>query len=554
LAEVNGDRSLFAVERSHDLDARRMSASEGDEANALDELIAVVRRRWPIIVSCFVLGIALAIVLSATDRSEYQASSLLLFRDPGFDQQLFGNQVFLPNTDPAHEAATNIELVSLPVVAMKTAAALHMDVSEIRSAVSITGVGQANVARITATDPDPPRAALIANTYAAEFVRFRQQADRAKIAEARKLVQAELQSLSPEQRAGPAGQPLQSREQELSELAALQTGNAEVVQQAAVPASPSGPSAKRNGLLGALAGLLLGLGLAVLADRLDRRIRDASELQELYGVGVLGNVPESQRIAAAERKPLRGGGAAAIGMLRTGLRYFNVDRDLRSLLITSAVPREGKTTIALNLAIAEALAGNRRVVLVDVDLRHPSVAGRLGLPATPGLGDILSRNASVDEAIARVPVPLQVPANGAWRPSFSVVTAGEPAPNPTELVESRAMIDFLSTLSEHFDPIIIDTPPTSLFGDALPLMRLVSGVLIVARVDLTTRDAARQLREQLDSVGARVLGVVQNGTPAKTVEYAHYRYRRYAEAPETNSHAAEEEAAATTPAVRLPEH
>src|SRR5690349_18811543 len=119
-----------------------MSAAELAEMNALDQLIAVLRRRWQIVVSCLVVGILLGYGLSLVDRSEYTASSLLLFRDPGFDQQLFGNQVFLPNTDPTHEAATNIELVSLPKVAADTAAALHMSVSEIRSAVHISGVGQ----------------------------------------------------------------------------------------------------------------------------------------------------------------------------------------------------------------------------------------------------------------------------------------------------------------------------------------------------------------------------------------------------------------------------
>ena len=481
-----------------------------------------IRRRWRIILLCVVLGGAGAVGFSLLQRSQYTASSVLLFRNTGFDQQLFSNQLFLPSADPTSVTPTNIELVSLPIVASRTAAALHLNRSEITSAVKISGVGQTNVAQISATDPSPARATLIANTYARQYVLFQQQRDQSQISAAYHLVERQLASMTPAQRSGASGQTLQSRATELAALAAIQTGNAEVVQPATIPTSPSAPKKKRNALLGTLVGLLLGIGLAFLAERFDRRIRDSSELEAAYGVAVLGNVPISPELAdSRDRAVLCGASTKGIELLRARLRYFNVDRDVRSLLITSAMPDEGKTTIALNLALAEVEAGNSKVILVEADLRRPTLAHRLGLPFSPGLSEVLSSNATLDVASRRVHIPRDGIQNGAAA-TFTILTAGSVPPNPVELVESRAMIDLLTTLSERYDMVIVDTPPTSLFADAIPLMRLVRGVVIVSRVGVTTRDAAHQLREQITKLDVPTLGVVENGASPRQLRYAQY--------------------------------
>ena len=500
-----------------------LGAMGTDDSIAVASLLPVVRRRWRMILGCLVLGAVAAISFSVHEQKQYTASSVLLFRDPGFDQQLFGNQVFLPSTDPTTQGPTNLELVSLPVVASRAAAALHLSTSAVNSAVSVSGVGQANVAKISATDPFPARAAQIATTYAEQYVLFRQQMDRAKISGAQRLVERQLQSMTPAQRDRPNGQALQNRANELSELAALQTGNAEVEQPATIPKSPSSPRTMRNGILGALLGLLVGIGLAFVAERADRRIGDSSELEDIYCLPVLGAVPTSLDVARAEIVPPAGVGAEAFGLLRARLRYFNVDRDLRSLLITSSVPEEGKTTIAMNLAIAQAAPGHAEVALVEADLRRPSLAARLGIERGPGLAQILSKNAPLDAATRHVAVPRTADEHGATA-SLTVITAGGVPPNPAELLESRAMVDLLSALHERFDLVIVDTPPISIVPDAIPLIRLVTGVLIVSRIGVTTRDAARQLRAQLSSLNAPTLGVISNGEPANSFPYAHYRH------------------------------
>jgi receptor protein-tyrosine kinase len=185
------------------------------------------------------------------------------------------------------------------------------------------------------------------------------------------------------------------------------------------------------------------------------------------------------------------------------------------------LPHEGKTTIAVNLAIAEAIAGSTMTVLVEADLRHPKLERRLGLPTGPGLTEILTRNANVNAAVRRVPVLNASGGNGATA-AFSVITAGAPAPNAVELLESRGMIDLLTALSEQFDLVILDTASPSVVPDAIPLMRLVTGVVIVARKNVITRDAARQLSDQLTKLQAPILGVVANEMPGQSPGYRHY--------------------------------
>lgn len=505
--------------------AAATSATPAGKATTLEELMLTVRRRWHLVAICVVLVAGAAIGFSLLQQDRYTATASLLFQNTQFDQELFGSNFTAGAADPTREAATNIDLVSLPTVAARTAAVLHEPVALIRSEISVTGRGQADVAQISATDPIPRRAAEIANTYAEQYVLFRQEADRSKIAGAQSLVQKELSALPPVQRAGSVGQTLQNRADQLGVLAALQTGNAEVVQTATAPTSPSSPKTKRNALLGALLGLLFGLGFVFLAERFDRRVRDASELEDAYGVPVLGAVPESPSYSTAGTEPLPVVEAEAFALLRARLRYFNVDREVRSLLVTSATPGEGKTTVALNLALAEAVARNSNVILLEADLRRPALGRRLGIDSEPGLAEILSRNASIAEAVRTAEVPGRRTRNGTSpAASFAVITAGAIPPNPAELVESRAMIDLLSALSETFDLIIVDSPPTSVVSDAIPLMRLVSGLVVVSRIGVTTRDATRHLRDQLRKLNAPTLGVIANAMPTKGRGYNGYGY------------------------------
>lgn len=485
----------------------RMNEPTVEDSN-LEQVLRVLRRRWPILVACAVLVAIAAVGLSLLERQQYTATASLLFRDNQYDQELFGANFSTAIQAPTQEQATNIDLVSLPIVARNTGRELHLGSALVASEVSTSQQGQSNIATISVTDPDPVRAARIANTYAQQFILYRQQADRSQIASAQALVKQQLSSLSPSQRFSSVGVQLQNRANELGVLAALQTGNAQVAQPATVPTSPSTPNVEKNGLLGLLLGLLLGMGIVFVVERLDRRIHGIAELEEIYGLPVLGLVPKSEGYAGAGLQPLPPVEAEAFALLRARLRYFNVDHEVRSLLVTSSAPGEGKTTIALNLAIAEAVAGKAKVVLVEADLRRPSLAKRLGMDATPGLSELLSRSTTLESALHRVVVPVRRVTDHEL--GFSILTAGAVPPNPTELMESRAMVDLLSSLSERFDLVIVDTAPTTAVSDAIPLLQHVSGVIVVNRVDRVTRDAARHLRQGLANLNAPVLGIVAN--------------------------------------------
>jgi receptor protein-tyrosine kinase len=503
-----------------------MSAAAANESKNLDQLLLVIRRRWRMLLLCVVLVTAAAVGFSELQQKQYTASASLLFRDTQFDQELFGANFTPSVVDPTQQQATNIDLASLPIVAARTTAALHLPGGVVSSEASISAVGQANLAQISVTDPDPARAARIANTYVQQYVLYRQQADRSKITGAQILVQHEIAALPPAQRFSSVGQSLQNRANQLRVLAALQTGNAEVAQPASVPTGPSSPNTKRNGILGLMLGLLLGVGLVFVAERLDRRIRDESELEGIYGVPLLGTVPESPSYQLAGTEEMPPAEREAFALLRARLRYFNVDREVRTILTSSAIPGEGKTTVALNLAIAEATAGNTKVVLVEADLRRPNLAQRLRLSLAPGLAEALSHNAGLETVLQEARLPRHAAENGS-APRITVITAGAIPPNPGELLESRAMIDLLTTLSERFDLVIIDSPPTSVVSDAIPLMRLVNGVVIVSRIDQTARDAARHLREQLVKLNAPTLGVVANAMPARGRRPYGYGYGYY---------------------------
>jgi receptor protein-tyrosine kinase len=493
----------------------------GNQGTNLEQFVHVLRRRWRLLLACVVLVGLAAVGFSLIQAKLYTASASLLFRDTQFDQELFGSNFTPSSTDPQQQQATNLDLASLPTVATRTAVVLHLPASLVASEVTVSGVGQSNIAQISVTDLSPRRAAQIADTYAQQYVLYRQDADREKIAGAQTLVQKELAALKPSQRSRSVGTTLQNRANQLGVLASLQTGNAEVAQTAQVPTSPSTPKTKRNAALGLLLGLLLGAGLAFGSERFDKRVREPSELEDTYQVPLLGVVPESRAYEGLATDPLPVAEAEAFALLRARLRYFNVDRDIRCLLVISAGPNEGKTTVASNLAIAEAVAGNQRVVLLDADLRRPTVAKRLGIGPGPGLAEMLSRNATLEDALCEVALPTPAATNGV-SPSLHVITSGAVPPNPAQLVESRSMIDLLSALSERFDLVVIDSPPISVVSDAIPIIQLVSGVVIVGRIGTSMRDSAHHLRDHLLKLHSPTLGVIANAVPARGSSYYTY--------------------------------
>jgi polysaccharide biosynthesis transport protein len=489
------------------------SIQQREEQSGLPAIFVALRRRIGLVLVCAILVPAAALAFSLAQEKEYSASASLLFRDPQFDQKFSGATVFAPNSDPTREAATNVKLVSLQVVASRTAKALggKMTAEEIGGKVTVEEAGQSDVANITAVDHDPKFAAKLADTFATQFIAFRRDADRSKIASAEKLVQQKLSALPAAEQGGAQGTALRKQAEQLQIMAALQTGNAELVQPAETPSSPSSPKPVRNSALGLIFGLLLGIGLALLLERLDRRLKTPKEIGEAFDRPVLGAIPESRAIAALEKDPQRlaPGEAEAFRMLRANLRYFNVDRAIRSVLITSSAPADGKSTVAMHLASAAGAAGSR-TLLLEADLRHPTLARRLGLPNERGLSQVLAGQAeSLRDVAHSVSVAGRRPSDTDFR-TLDVVVCGPIPPNPTDLIESERMRELIHGAEADYDLVVIDTPPTSVVSDAIPLVKQVSGVIVVCRLGKTTRESASHLRQQLENLEANTLGVVVN--------------------------------------------
>jgi non-specific protein-tyrosine kinase len=415
--------------------------------------------------------------------------------------------------------------------------------------IKIELIEQTQLIKVSVEDRDPARAAEIANALVAVFAE-QNQADQAaryvlskQTIEAQKVqvdtlvedVAAQLANLpgDPEhqaQREQLAASLAQYRQasttlsltygqMQLAEAQAL--SNIVQKEPAVAPEAPIRPNVPQATFLAAVVGLMLAVGLVLLIETLDDTLKDPQELTRLYGLPVLGvimahAVPEQQPITLAEpRAPV----SEAFRALRTMLQYASVDRPLRSLMITSVAPEDGKTTIAVNLAVSLA-QGEQKVILLDADLRRPAVHTRLGLANRDGLSELFVRP--------------QISLNGNLQgaaPNLRVLTSGELPPNPAELLGSAKMAQILEKLQAEADLTLIDCPPVTAATDPVVLAGQVDGVLLVVKPGVTRLPALKQSLEQLQRVGANILGVILNDVALKRSGYRYaYYYQGYHQA------------------------
>jgi capsular exopolysaccharide synthesis family protein len=487
--------------------------------------LAVLRRRKWIVIACILVAGAVAYAISANEQKKYTATGGLLFQTAEFSQQLFGFTAATGSQDPTTAQATDVALVSEPIVALDAAKSLGHPFTARRVAreTSVAPAGASSIVNVHVSDRSPTKAAMIANAYAQAFVAYETAQNVAQVAQAENQMQAQItrvQAVTPLNSELPA---LKQRLSQLEALATLQTGDVQISETALRPQAPSSPHVSREVALGLLAGILIGLLAAFLAERVDRALRDPDEVKALLGLPILGMIPSNGALGRRSAVPLRGDTpeAEAFRLLRAQLRYFNVDREIRSVLVTSAVSGDGKSTVAWNLArTAALLAPYSSVLAVDADLRRPRIAELAGEPALPGLAELLTQSMSVEDVIRSVDVSGAGPP--AKRVALNVITGGDLAPNPTELIESQKLREVLEKLDAQHDFVVIDAPPTAIVSDAIPLMGQVSGVLVVVRLRHTRRDALRALRDQLDRLGAPCLGVVLNDVKFADTGYGGY--------------------------------
>jgi polysaccharide biosynthesis transport protein len=495
----------------------------------IEQVLSILRRRSPWIGLCIALLAGGALVLSEGQPKRYTAFAALVFNNNQLGQQAAGLQPVSVNNQQAQQN-TNVKLVQLGDMADKTAERLGPPLTReaVKKSLAVSAQGESNIVDVAATAGSPKLAADIANTYTEQFVAEQQNSNHQYYASALALVNKQLAALSPRQRLSAAGIALQNRAQSLGVLAELRSGNVQVAQSATIPTGPSSPKTRRNTILGTLLGLLLGLGIALLIERLDRRVREPSDLETIYDLPLLGILPESPALA---RSPKRNGQAAALSngeaeafqLIRAHLRYFNIDRPLRTLLIASAAPGDGKTTVACHLATAAARTGSS-VLLVEADLRRPTIARQLALRLKPGLSDVLIGAAELRAATQAV--DLESPSfRGSRDVKLDVLVAGAiMPPNPAALIESHAMEALLEEAKSRYDLVVIDTPPMTAVSDAFPLLGKVDGVVIVGWLGRNRRDVAQRLHETLTGANAPCLGVIANGFSSRGMDAYGYDY------------------------------
>jgi succinoglycan biosynthesis transport protein ExoP len=484
----------------------------------------VLRRRALIVVATALLCGGAAAVFAYANSDSYESTAKLLFRQTiGPDATALGLQPAYADAD--NLANNNVQLVGSRRVAVSTARELRSlgaDVSadDVENDVSVTGTKDSEVVDVVANASSPERAASLANIYSRAAARQVARDDRAQIRRALRSIREQQgetlrrqAGLPPSQRDLQAGERLGAHAERLQTLVDAGLGSPRIIQPGYVPSSESG-SPLQTIVLGALFGLLLGVGLALLREQADRRLHRAEEVSVAFDAPVLTTVPRSRALKRARRfGDLPPQVAEAFRMLLMNLQYAD-NEPVHSVLVTSARSREGKTTVAWNLASA-ATSGGLAVALVEADMRRPSLAERYDLRPEPGLAEALTGHISVAEALQAVSLTADAKGNGQSR-DLEVLVAGQPPAEPWTLMQSPAMTELLEALKQHHDLVVLDTPPIPHVADAISLLRRVDGVLVTASVNSTRGPEARQLRDQLQTLDARVLGVVANGGSAAT--------------------------------------
>jgi polysaccharide biosynthesis transport protein len=485
---------------------------EAESEPLFQPLGRALRKYWRSVVLVSVVAAGAALGVSLLQQKRYSATAILLIQDPALATGLVGNPAISSTYDPARQAATNAQLVSLHSVADLAASRFRgITGARLSHELVVSSDSSSDLVRITISDSGPRRAAELATAVATSFIGLRRGFDRSSILGARAQIQAQYAALSPSNRNSATGRDLLARADQLALYAGTQTGNAELVQRAGVPTSPSSPHPLRNSGLALLLGLMFGCVVALVRNRLDIRLRTAQELESVFHRPILGEVPElrSEQDRSMAREAFR--------FIRTNVRFFAIDRDVKALLVTSAEQDDGKTTVAWGLATAAA-AHSERCLFVECDFRHPVIRDRLKLPDGPGLTHVLVGTADLESAINST----QAHELGAESDrTIDVLGAGAIPPNPTELLGSSRMVDLIHELRARYDLVILDVPPLAVVVDAAPLVGQVDAVVVVSRLNKSRRDASQRLRTQLANMRADFIGVVANCVPGRRDRYGY---------------------------------
>lgn len=465
-------------------------------------------------------ALAAALTFSYLQDPVYEATAELVVRQPG------SSSVGLPPIDPTRLLGTEIRVIKGPEVRAGAQGKLGSPPPK----VTAVAASDADVIRITTRDRVAARSAAAANAYAESYLDIRRQEALDALASLNRDLQAGIGELQRQIDAATGAERdalLQAQGGFRQKLAEAQVGGtaslsgARVVQPAVEPSSPVSPTPVRTGVLAGLSGLVLGMGVALLSDRLDQSVRSKEDLERATsGLFTLGMLPmfdapkpgEPPRILTLHDP--RSATAEAHRALLASLQFLNHEEPARVIQITSPSLGDGKTTVVANLGVAMALAG-QRVAVVSCDLRRPSLHQFFGVSNAIGLSTVLSGQAPLSAALQAVE---QLPA-------LVLLPSGPAPPNPTELLGSKRTGQVLRSLLAVVDVVIIDCPPVLPVADALVLSAQASSSLLVCRVGKTSRKRLSRARELMLQVEAPLVGAVLNGVPLKDSDAGAYDYK-----------------------------
>jgi len=492
-----------------------------DRPGIRDYLSVLSRRKWVVALTLVIVAtVALTYSLLRTPVYEAHARVLISPSQSAF-QTNYGNYI-----DP-NSIQTEIEVLQAAPVRQ----AVLKRLGRVPAATAAI-VGTTAVIDITARSSRAPEAAVVATAYAEEYInlRRRQSLDgllglsttlQKKIDDIQKQLDDANRRATAAAGAAPQTSPTRTPEQErlesqkaaykdkldqLSIESSLQNGGPQLVSPAAVPAAPILPTPRRNLAIGLLLGLILGVGLAFLADQLDESIKDRDDLERFLGdLPVLGVIPrvvgwrnrgEARLVSSVEPNS---SAAEAYRTLRTSIRFIGVSRAMGTIQITSPSAGEGKTTTTANLAVALARAG-QKVTVVSCDLRRPRIQAFFGMSESIGFSSVLLGSTPLLAAVIQVP----------GIEGLSLLASGPLPPNPSELLTSSRAAEVIEAVKDLSDSVLIDCPPVLPVTDAAAFSARVDGTILVASAGMTTRKQLRRSLTILHQVGAPVVGVVLN--------------------------------------------
>ncbi len=443
----------------------------------IEQFVKVLRSRWVTVCVTALIPILGAVAYTLSQTPLYQASTRLFVSTNAGSSV---SDLYSGNRLSQDRVLSYTQLVMGETLAQRTVDRLGLDTNAATLKESVTAKSKPGTVLIdvAVVDPSPVQARDIANALSNEFV-------------------------------------VMVRELETPARGAKPEARVVVEQSASIPTAPIVPKKKRNLAVGIALGAMLGVGLALLRDQLDNTIKSAEALEEVTGTGVVGYIPFDKNLTTAHAITFdadNSGTAEAFRKLRTNLQFLAVDDPPRLIVVTSSSPSEGKTTTAVNIALALAEA-DHNVVMVDGDLRRPRLAKYLDVVGSVGFSTVLSGGAPLAEVLQRTKFS-----------NLTALAAGAIPPNPSELLGSMAAKKMFSDLRANFDYVIVDSAPLLAVTDGAILAAEADGAIVAVRAGKTTRDQLAHAVGMLRDVDAKLLGAVFTMVPARGIGSYSYNY------------------------------